>query len=103
MSFKSKFYVEGYLGTISNRPHSLWYTKIIIWNHRFAVEIDNLAKYLVMKCCSFCKAQQKPSVEEEMHVLIHCPRYAPLRKDLYDFIHDLCPNLKSLRDSHKFN
>ena len=38
-----------------------------------------------------------------MHVLIHCPRYAPLRKDLFNCIHDLYQNFKGLYDSHKFN
>ena len=41
--------MEGYLGTLSNRPHSVWYTKIIIRNHRFAVEKGNLAKHLVIR------------------------------------------------------
>ena len=52
---------------------------------------------------TFCKAKQKPSVEDEMHVLIHCPRYAFLRKDLYDSIYHLCPNFNDLHDDHKFN
>ena len=55
------------------------------------------------RLCAFCKAKQKPSVEDEMHVLIHCPRYAFLRKDLYDCIYHLCPNFKDLNDDHKFN
>ena len=38
-----------------------------------------------------------------MHVLIHCPWYAFLRKDLYDCIYHLCPNFKDLHDDHKFN
>ena len=55
------------------------------------------------RLCTFCKANQKPSVEDEMHVLIHCPRYAFLRKDLYDCIDNFCPNFKDLHDDHKFN
>ena len=39
MSFKNKFCKEGYLDTISNRTHGVWYTKIRISNQRFAVEV----------------------------------------------------------------
>ena len=104
MSFKSKFCMEGYLDTISNRTHRVWYTKVRNSNHRFAVETGRFSKTpREERLCTFCKAKQKPSVEDEMHVLIHCPRYAFLRKDLYDCIYHLCPNFKDLHDDHKFN
>ena len=35
-----------------------------------------------------------------LHVSVHCPRYALLRKDLYECIHYLCPNFKDLHDNH---
>ena len=104
LSFKSKFCMECYLDTISNRTHRVWYTKVRISNHRFAVETGRFSKTpREERLCTFCKAKQKPSVEDEMHVLIHCPRYAFLRKDLYDCIYHLCPNFKDLHDDHKFN
>ena len=79
MSFKSKFCLE-YLNTISNR---IWYTKIRIDNHRFAVETGRFNKTpRGERLCSFCKTQQKPSVKDEIRVLIHYTRYAPLRNDL---------------------
>ena len=43
------------------------------------------------------------SVEDKMHVLIHCRQSAPLRKDLYDCIYHLWLNFKDLHDDHKFN
>ena len=104
MSFKSKFCMEGYLDTISNRTHRVWYTKVRISNHRFTVETGRFSKTpSEARLCTFCKAKQKLSVEDEMHVLIHCPRCAFLRKDLYDCIYHLCPNFKDLHDDYKFN
>ena len=44
MSFKNKFCKEGYLDTISNRTHRVWYTKIRISNHRFTVETGRFSK-----------------------------------------------------------
>ena len=40
-------------------------------------------------------------IEDEKHVLLHCPRYESLRKELYDGINELCPNFKNLRDANK--
>ena len=44
VSFKSKFCMKGYLDTILNRTHRIWYTKIRISNHRFAVETGRFSK-----------------------------------------------------------
>ncbi|MEW8544064.1 MAG: hypothetical protein AB2693_11065, partial [Candidatus Thiodiazotropha sp.] len=97
ISFKSKFCMEGYLDTISNRLHRVWYTKTRISNHRFAVETGRFRKTpRDERFCLFCKTQQKSLVEDEMHVLVYCPRYATLRKELYDNINDFCPNFKGL-------
>ena len=35
--------------------------------------------------------------EDEKHVLLHCPRYESLRKELYKSINELCPNFKNYR------
>ena len=42
-------------------------------------------------------------IEAEKNVLLHCPRYESLRKELYNRINELCPNFKKLRDDDKFN
>ena len=44
VSFKSKFCMEGYLDTILNKTHRIWYTNIRISNHRFAVETGRFSK-----------------------------------------------------------
>ena len=60
MSFKNKFCKEGYLDTISNRTHNVWYTKIRISNHRFAVETGRFSKTpRDERFCLFCKKLQK--------------------------------------------
>ena len=42
-------------------------------------------------------------IEDEKHVLLHCPRYESLRKELYNSINERCPNFKKMRDDDKFN
>ena len=47
--------------------------------------------------------QQKSAVKDKKHVLVHCPWYGSLRKELYNIIDDLCPDFKELRNNDKFN
>ena len=70
VSFKSKFCIEGYLDTILNRAHRIWYTKIRISNHRFAVETGRFSKIpRDERLCLFCKKKKTNSViEDEKHV-----------------------------------
>ena len=42
-------------------------------------------------------------IEDEEHVLLHCPGYESLRKELYNSINELCPYFKKLWDDDKFN
>ena len=87
--------MEGYLDTILNRTHQIWYTKIRISNYRFSkIPRDE-------RLCLFCKKKQTNSVIED--VLLHCPRYESLRKELYNSINELCPNFKKFRADDKFN
>ena len=60
VSFKSKFCMEGYLDTILNRTHRIWYTKIRISNHRFAVETGRFSKIpRDERLCLFCKKNKQ--------------------------------------------
>ena len=56
-SFKSSFCMEGYLDTISNRSHSVCYSKMRMSNHRFAIETD-LKKFQEMNDVYFVKSSQ---------------------------------------------
>ena len=66
-----------------------------------------LVKFLGMKDCVYFvkkKKQQTNSViEDGKHVLLHCPRYESLRKELYNSINELCSNFITLRDDDKLN
>ena len=77
----------GYLDTILNRTHIIWYTKIRISNHMFAVETG------MKDCVYFVKKQTNLVIEDEKHALLHCPRYESLTKELYNSINELCPNV----------
>ena len=98
--------MEGYLDIILNRTHRIRYTKIRISNHRFAVETGRFRKIpRDERLCLFCKKKQKNKltnsvIEDEKHVLLHCPWYESLRKELYNSINERCPNI---RDNGKFN
>ena len=59
VSFKSKFCMEGHLDTILNRTHRIWYTKIRISIHRFAVETGRFSNFLGMKDCIYLKKKKK--------------------------------------------
>ena len=106
VSFKSKFCMEWYLDTILNRTHRIWYTKIRISNHRFAVETGRSIKIpRDERLCLFCKKNKQTNsvIEDEKHVLLHCPRDESLRKESYNSINELCPSFKQLRYDDKFN
>ena len=55
-SFKSSFCMEGYLDTISNRSHRVFYSKMRISNYRFAIETGRFRKIpRDERRCLFCK------------------------------------------------
>ena len=60
-----------HLDTILNRTHRIWYTKIRISNHRFAVETGRFSKIpRDERLCLFCKKQTNSAIEDEKHVLL---------------------------------
>ena len=46
------------------------------------------------RLCLFRK-KKNSVMENEKQVLLDCPRYESLRKESYDSINELCPNLKN--------
>ena len=66
--------MEDYLDTISNRSHRVCYSKMRISNHRFAIETGRFRKIpRDERCCLFCKEQSIAVIEDEKHILLHCP------------------------------
>ena len=55
--------MEGYLDTMLNRTHIIWYTKIRISNHMFAVGTG------MKDCVYFVKKQTNLVIEDEKHAL----------------------------------
>ena len=55
------------------------------------------------RCCLFCKEQSIAIVEDEKHILLHCPLYEHYRKQLYGSVDELCPNFKDLENCDQLN
>ena len=49
--------------------------------------------------CPFCP---NSVIEDEIHFLINCPLYEPLRRDIYDICLKLKPNLPFYTDQQTF-
>ena len=102
--FKSRFCMERYLDTISNRTHRVCYSKIRISKHRFAIETGRFRKVpRNERWCLFCKKQLDSVVEDEKHILLHCPLYELHREQLFSCVYELCPNFKHLNDDERLN
>ena len=66
-------------------------------NHRFAIETGRFRKVpRNERWCIFCKKQSDSIVEDEKHLLLHCPLYEIHRKQLSSCVYELCPNFKHL-------
>ena len=75
-----------------------------ISNHRFAIEIGRFRKNpRDERCCLFCKKQSIAVIEDEKHILLHCPLYEQYRKQLYGSVDELCPNFKDLKNGDQLN
>ena len=55
------------------------------------------------RCCLFCKEQSIAVIEDEKHILLHCPLYEQYRKQLYGSVNELCPNFKNLENGDQLN
>ena len=85
--------MEGYLDTITYRTHIVCYSKMRISNHRFAIETGEFRKNpRDERWCLFRKNQSNVVIEDEKHILLHCPLYDLYRKQLYGSVDELCPN-----------
>ena len=52
----------------------------------------------------FCISMQSIAViEDEKHILLHCPLYEQYRKQLYGSVDELCPNFKDLKNDDQLN
>ena len=96
--------MEGYLNSISNREHRVQYSKIRISNHRLAIETGRFNKTpRNARLCLYCKKRSNSVIEDEKHVLLHCPQYDIHRNQLFTYVDESCPRFKELNDCDQFN
>ena len=55
------------------------------------------------RLCLYCKKRSNPVIEDEKHVLLHCPQYDIYRNHLFTYVDESCPRLKELNDCDQFN
>ena len=61
--------MEGYLDTILNKTYRVYYSKIRISNHRFAIETGRFSKIpRDERLHLFCKKQSKSVIEDKKHI-----------------------------------
>ena len=55
--------------------------------------------------CLFCKNQSNAAViEDEKHILLHCPLYdLYIKKQLYGCVDELCSNFKNIKNGDQLN
>ena len=96
------FEPEPYLSVISNPMVKQAVTKFRISDHKLAIEIGRHCrppKPVEDRTCSLCKSQ---SVEDEIHLLIHCSAYDFIRFNFFQLATNLNHNFRSLSSTDKF-
>ena len=75
---------EPYLKSVKNVKDRISMTKFRLSNHELMIEKGRHLKLEINeRNCSFCN-----SLEDELHFLIDCPTYAPLRCDLFNAVEE---------------
>ena len=82
--FKTSFHVEPYCKLVLNRSHRGALAKFRSGTAPINIEIGRYNNVLLEnRKCSFCHNIGINVIEDEMHVLLHCPLYIDLRQQLY--------------------
>ncbi len=104
--FKKCFNYETYLDFHPDFRKRRLITKLRISSHRLEVEIGRyqgkqyVRKQAKDRVCTFCDTG---AVEDEIHVLMHCPLYNSQRKDMLTHLFDIFPSLPDFDDKEQFN
>ena len=81
-TLKTEFGYEPYL-SVTNQKHRSALTKLRISAHNLFIERGRYARPLIDRAsrfCTFCKFNNgSHEIEDESHVLLHCPLYTPIR------------------------
>jgi len=82
--FKKESRKEPYLTSVKNVKDRISMTKFRLSNHELMIEKGRHQKLEINeRKCYFCNC-----VEDEIHFLIVCPTYAPLRNDLLNTVQE---------------
>ena len=99
-TFKQDFKVETYCTSVFNRSHRGAFAKFRSGTAPTAIETGRYKGLNVMeRKCFNCQE----SVEDEVHVLLHCPQYTSLRNKLFSKAGDIRNDFYSLDDNEKIS
>ena len=80
--FKKEFHYEDYLN-VDNEKHRGALCKLRISAHKLAIEVGRHQQSKLPVDARLCKVCNRNSVENEIHFLVTCDRYAEIRKDIF--------------------
>ena len=108
---KTEIGYEKYLDYIKNTKTRRTVAKFRLSNHKLKIETGRYDKNKkndktdpdqdiipTERACPFCPDQ----VESEIHFLIRCPTYEPVRDHIFNLIEDRNPGFSLLEDTSKF-
>ena len=99
VTFKKNFGSENYLSIISNFEHRRSLSKFRISAHRLNIEAGRYQGIPShQRLCGQCDSGE---VEDEIHFLLHCSKFANERHELFKVISNSCKTFLSLRPQEK--
>ena len=117
--FKGSINREPYIDYIRNRNQRSNLTRLRVGAHSLAVELGRRSRPitpLAQRTCSFCLPStncdipnqtvyynpESGLVDDEVHFLTKCPRFANTRRVFYSAIAAIVPDFKEMTDDQKF-
>ena len=86
--FKDNYETEPYLNVIDNFEQRRHFSKFRISNHKLEIEAGRYSNTKAEdRLCTVCDLSK---IENEFHLLYHCPFYDDLRNEFYDKISHPC-------------
>ena len=100
--FKDSFGMEPYLTVVKDPRYRTVLSRLRLSSHNLAVETGrhvNPKVPLTSRLCENCSLQ---NIEDELHFLLVCPKYASSREKLISELSCLFPNVSDLTTTDKF-
>ena len=99
-TFKTLFKFEPYLCQVGNKNNKICLTKLRTSNHHLEIERGRYNK--VPPENRLCIQCNQGAVEDELHFLLVCPKFADERRKFLDFVFQIFPNTESLQTDALF-